>query len=87
MKLNVYSVRDSKADTYNKPFCVSTHGEAIRSFHAACKQSGSMLNENPEDFNLYHIGTFDQATGELETVAPLHMASALDGRVVNAITK
>jgi len=80
VKLNAYATRDSKADVYNKPFYMSTHGEAIRAFHSACKKEGSSLHEFPEDFNMYFLGTWDDQSGEFETCKPLHLASALDGR-------
>jgi len=80
VKLNAYAVRDSKADKYNRPYFIGTHGEAIRAFADACRKDGNVMAEHPEDFNLYFIGTFDEESGELDSVKPLHLASALDGK-------
>jgi len=44
------------------------------------------MAEHPEDFNLYFIGTFDEESGELDSVKPLHLASALDGKKPVSVT-
>ena len=61
MKLYLYSIYDSVAEVFNKPFSEVNDAAAIRAF----KQS---LNDNPnsKDYYLYHIGIYNDATGQLE---------------------
>jgi len=78
VKLQAYSVRDSKAEIFNVPFYGNTHGEAERSFMQVTNDPASNISKFPEDYDLYHIGTYDQTTGILQPLAtPQHMLKAL----------
>lgn len=63
--MQIVAVRDTKADTYSRPFFVPTLGMAIRSFHDEVNRvdQNNELNKHPEDFNLYHLGTFEDEKG------------------------
>ena len=63
-EINVYSIYDIKAMVYNKPFNIANHALAIRGFADAVSQDKSMLSEHPEDFQLFHLGTFNEHTGK-----------------------
>lgn len=74
MKSVVIAVRDRAADVYGMPQCVATIGTAIRSFSDAVNGAGeSALQKHPEDFDLYHIAVYDDATAEFECVDPPRM--------------
>jgi hypothetical protein len=60
MKMNMYSVYDSVAEVFNKPFTEHNNASAIRVFRQALKD-----NPNKEDYGLYHIGTFLDSNGTL----------------------
>lgn len=78
MKLQVYSVRDAKSEIYNMPFYGQTHGEAERSFVTVVNDPKSSINQFPEDYDLYHLGTYDQKTGILVPLqTPMHMHKAI----------
>ena len=77
MKLKIYSIRDAKAEVFNRPFFLHTHGEAERAFAQNAAEPKSMINQYPEDYDLYCIGEFDDQTGKIEPLtAPHHMISA-----------
>lgn len=59
----MYSIRDSKGDHYGPPFLQVTHGEAERYFDRLCKDPKAMISQYPDDFSLYHLGTFEDSTG------------------------
>lgn len=63
MKL-LFSIRDNATETYTQVMFMTARGEAMRMFKNACQDENSMLNKNPEDFDLYLIGTWDEQTGE-----------------------
>lgn len=78
MQLKAYSIRDSKAEVFNTPFFSKTHGEAERNFQQLTKDSNSMVNKYPEDYDLYHLGTYDDSTGTFEALdTPQHMVKAI----------
>jgi hypothetical protein len=78
MILQIYTVHDSKAETFARPVFQNTVGEAVRAFSDECSNEHSMLNKHPEDFNLYKLGEYDQGTGLFSTIVPVHIASARD---------
>lgn len=78
MELKMYSVRDAKGEFYERPFYKHMHGEAERDFTAAARDPKSTINQFPEDFDLYFIGTYDTKTGVVKSLdTPQHMLKAI----------
>lgn len=78
MKIEVFSVYDSKSKAFSQPFYSATVAVAIRNFTTACKDPNSQLAKHPEDFTLFHVGSFDDEIGRfmnLEHLANLGLAS------------
>jgi len=65
VKLQAYSIFDDKAREFMPPFFMPTNGVAIRAFGQDCKNPQTTFAKFPADFLLYHIGAYDQYTGEL----------------------
>lgn len=57
----LFTVYDSKAETYLQPFCAPTKGIAIRSFQDSVRDTSSNLHKYPEDFTLFELGSYDQS--------------------------
>jgi len=77
MKINVYSVFDSKAAVFANPFYMANDAVALRGFAGAVNSPESMLYKHPEDYSLYRLGTFDDSVGLLVAEAqPVVMATA-----------
>lgn len=77
--LKVFTVYDSKAETYAQPFFSSTTGQAIRSFQDAVEQPDHIFNKHAADFTLFEIGVYDDATGALHSLeAKVNLGTALD---------
>lgn len=72
----VFAVRDSKTEAFLPPFYSQTEAAAIRSFRASWMTSGHPFHDFPEDYSLFHLGTFDDATGKFDVQAPAHLISA-----------
>lgn len=67
MKYHVIAVRDIVADVYNVPMFVPHLGGAIRAFGDACQAEGrENIQMHPEDFELYHLGEYDDNTATIE---------------------
>lgn len=65
MKLKLFAVMDKKVASYQNPFFALANGQAMRSFGDSVQAKDSPLSMHPEDYELYHIGDFDQISGEL----------------------
>lgn len=79
MKQEVFAIYDSAAAIYNMPVFMPTIAMARRIFDDQVKREGSELAKHPEDFILYHLGTYDQTLGKFMNLKePTRVASALD---------
>lgn len=61
----IYSVRDSKAEAFLKPFFAQKDAIAIRWLTAAAQDPEHEFNIHIEDYALYRLGEFDESTGEI----------------------
>lgn len=71
----IYSVFDSKAEYYMPFFVERNDMTAIRALEAAM-QPGHPLWANATDYSLFHIGTWDQETGNIRVTGPKHITDA-----------
>lgn len=78
MITNIYTIFDSKAGFYNKPFYMVNDAVAMRSMGDMLQDPNTELARNPEDFTLFKLGTYDDQSAsldcftEFEVVARLH---------------
>lgn len=61
----VCAVRDRATVSFGNPIFVVALGEAHRSFADEVNRDGSPFNAHPEDYDLYELGSFDDATGRI----------------------
>ena len=74
--LQVCSLYDDKARAFRAPFTVPHVDVAIRAIRALLVQ-GDARNEvvaHADDHVLYHLGAFDDSTGQMNTHAPVVVA-------------
>lgn len=79
MKIKVYSVFDSKAANYSKPWFHISDASAIREFSDAVNDDSNSKNQwfsHSEDFSLFSIGEFDDAVGKLIFSNPICLVTA-----------
>lgn len=72
----LYSVYDLKSQTYSQPFPAKNHADALRGFSVEVNNQKSQINQFPEDFCLYYLGTYDENFGKLEAVMPTLLGNA-----------
>ncbi|AZL82684.1 nonstructural protein [Apis mellifera associated microvirus 20] len=78
MLLHAFTVFDSKSKSYNTPWFARSKPEAERNFVQLVKDEKSMVNQFPEDFDLFYIGTYDDNTAKFDLLeTPEHMFKAL----------
>lgn len=76
MIAQVFSVFDTKVGSFAQPFFSPTTASAMRAFLDAATDPNTQLSKHPADFHLYHIGTFDDETGFIETIKPVSLCTA-----------
>ncbi|WNK14986.1 MAG: nonstructural protein [Microvirus sp.] len=72
MILQIVAIRDIKADVYAQPYFVGSLGGAIRSFGDECRRIApdNLMYNHPEDFELYELGTYDDANATFNLIKP-----------------
>lgn len=72
MKLRVFTVFDAKALAYLPPFFMGEIGAAVRAFKECANDGTHMFGKHPEDFTLFCLGVWDDATAVFEPL-PAHL--------------
>lgn len=81
MKHVVAAVRDSAADCFQRPVFVATPAVALRAFGDECLNKDSPMSVHPEHYELFELGSYDDATGKFEMLdSPRSLARAVDFR-------
>lgn len=80
MRYKILSVRDRAIDAFGQPFFSASVGGAIRSFSDEVNRQAenNPLAKHPDDFDLYLLGEFDDATGEFSQERPSQVAIGKD---------
>lgn len=68
MMLKAFCIFDSKADVYLLPFFSGTTADAMRSFGDAVNDGSTQFAKHPSDYTLFHVGSFDNASGKLSSL-------------------
>ncbi|AXL14779.1 nonstructural protein [Microviridae sp.] len=75
MILNKYTIFDSALEAYHQDYSLENDAIALRQF-ADMANEETQIAKNPEDYSLWHIGTFETTTGELTPIQPVCLAKA-----------
>lgn len=78
MKIPMVAVFDKKTGLYDNPFAVRHIGEAVREWDIVRKDEKTRIGKNPEDFELYQVGEYDDQVGKFNNLeTQLHLASGI----------
>lgn len=61
----ILAVRDRALDAFMQPFFVQSIGVGIRSFSDEVNRAESPMFAHPDDYDLYSLGTYEDADGSL----------------------
>ena len=79
MEMQVYCVRDAKAEAYLTPFYMVNEAMAMRAISDCIQDENHQFNKHAEDFALYHLGVYSDSTGKFElNDAPVHKINLVD---------
>jgi len=70
--LDAFTIRDSAAEAFMRPFFAQSSGAAIRSFSDMVNSDDKdhPVGQHPEDYTLFSIGSFDEQTGLMKVHPP-----------------
>lgn len=63
--VQAYAVKDVQTQLFTHPYFLTNDVLAKRSFEKAVQDETTKFNMYPEDYSLYHIGTYDVETGRM----------------------
>lgn len=66
----IVAVYDMDAKYYQDPRYVTNLGEAVRSFINILEDEDSPMAKHPESYCLFHVGTYDPQTGNINPCDP-----------------
>jgi len=66
----VYAVYDAAVRAYMNPMLMRNDGEAMRAFVDAVKDQTTSLNKHPQDYSLFKLAIFNDASGEYVNNVP-----------------
>ena len=78
MKNLIFALYDKKAHAYTTPFYLQTKEMAVREFSNMANNKDTQVGLNPEDWNLFYMGEYDQQKGMFELVEPYSLGNALE---------
>lgn len=84
MIMEVCSVYDSVSGVYARPIFVVSKGAAVRLFYDEVNRDAAdnALNKHPEDFSLWHLGSFDDTACRFMLLpAAVELCDALSGKI------
>ena len=76
----VVAVKDLASNTFGRPFFVPHSSVAMRSFTDEVNRVGSdnLMNSHPDDFELWHLGLFDEERGTFSCEGVNRLSRAVD---------
>lgn len=81
MQIQIFSIYDSKAEAYLPPFYSQNPRTALRQMVAAVTDASHQFCKYPEDYTLFHIGSFDDELGLVQSLgANVSLGTALQIR-------
>lgn len=72
MKLKLFTVRDSRVETFSPPMSMRHVGEAERWCADLVNDGKSIMSKNPEDFALFELGEWDDVSAEFKLLPQPH---------------
>jgi len=81
-RVGIFSVFDSAAEAFLRPFFAETEGLAKRAFSEAVNtpQGDSNFFKHYQDYSLFLVGWFDDQKGELTAEQPTHLGNGANFR-------
>lgn len=63
MILHAVAIFDRASQSFDRPWFAPAIGQAIRAFSDAINDPQHPMHKHPDDYDLWHLGTFDDNAG------------------------
>lgn len=73
-KLEMFAIYDKAVGSYMRPFFHMTKGSCLRQLMDDLKDPNSPVAAHPEDYTVFHLGTWNDENADLEKVDPTVVA-------------
>ncbi len=77
MQLKMFTIYDSKANAFLQPWFLTTEALAVRAFSDLANDQESNVSRHADDYTLFKIGTFNDATAKVDWTTPVTLGCAL----------
>jgi hypothetical protein len=77
MQKQIFSVFDSKSKVFSTPFFSHNINTALRDFAHASNDKSTDLYRYSTDYTLFHIGSFDEDSGIINSFNPVSLGLAV----------
>ncbi len=78
MKHQMFVIYDAKANAYMQPWFLTQQGMAQRAFSDCVNDTDHNFGKHPEDYTLFTIGEFDDATADIKWTAPKSLGNGIE---------
>lgn len=80
MIYEVCAVYDRAAEAFSRPVFVQSTGMMVRSFSDEVNREAedNPIFHHPEDFDLFHLGSFDDSTGRFDLLSDVRRLARAD---------
>ncbi|AZL82705.1 nonstructural protein [Apis mellifera associated microvirus 4] len=78
MRVQLFSVFDTKSRIYLAPFVARSQVDATRQIASSFRDpqmKDTPVGQNPEDFELFLVGSFDDESGDMSVCKPTFVAN------------
>ncbi len=76
MTVEAFAILDMVAEQYMEPFFTINAQTALRGFSMHCAEDGHQFNKFPEDYALYHVGSWNGSDGVFTPLEPRKIGQA-----------
>lgn len=66
MLQKLFSIYDSKAESFSNPVYLNSTGLAVRTFSDSVQDPESQFAKHPADYTLFELGTYDDNSAEFK---------------------
>lgn len=66
MLQKLFTIYDSKAESYSNPVYLNSTGLAVRTFSDSVQDPDSPFAQHPGDYTLFELGTYDDSNSKFD---------------------
>lgn len=74
--MNLYAIRDIKANAFAAPFLMQSDVVALRAASDLTNDKSTTVYRHPSDYEIWFLGVYDEETGAIES-NPKHLAGCV----------